>query len=657
MIRHRLNKHVVFLVFLLVFVSLFSVGFSAFTMRNQGSKSHNIVIKYADIQESGVSYENVKVKETEIRFDALESDQEGSIQYVGSPGNGEQLNLSIEGTIGNYSAFGGMQITFEIETNKQAIFNELVELEYIVLPTFYNLQPFSLTYEDSFKEGSFWKAPYNERTKSRDFILKASFKWGKFFNNLNPSVFFDSTSRNDFKVGKEYTASEKKAILDKVYELNDSVYTVTLSKLLLTYSVNLIVPSDSVFSSETSYTDLKLLDSFTIPNTRPTRDGYSFTGWWIDETNTDTNLFYQPGGSFVISDIIDLIGPDTVDIFLYARWSAISLSIKFRVASGSSATYSGTSPISFTYGSTLSFSESAVSGDNKTASFSVSSGNQFKNWNLITDGQTRPVSSGANITLTTSNLPDLLTTSAITIEIVTEASGSCLAPNTQINLADGTTKNVQDINTEDALLVFNHETGEYDQAPIIFNDYEEIALQRVLNFEFSNGTIVRVIYEHGFFDKTLNKYVYIGETNYASFIGHDFASVKNESGSFITEIVKLNNVFITEEFIKVYSPTTVHHLNVIVEGMLSMPAGIEGLFNFFEYDETLRYDQELMAQDIETYGLYTYDDFKEILPYEIYLLFPAPYLKVSVGKGYITFEHINYLIDFYLGKIIEQQTS
>ena len=85
-----------------------------------------------------------------------------------------------------------------------------------------------------------------------------------------------------------------------------------------------------------------------------------------------------------------------------------------------------------------------------------------------------------------------------------------------------------------------------------------------------------------------------------------------------------------------------------------MPAGIEGLFNIFEYDENMKYDEQLKQQDIEKYGLYTYEDFEAYLPEEIYNLFPAPYFKVSVGKGYITFEGIVELIDKYLNTMLEQ---
>jgi hypothetical protein len=81
-----------------------------------------------------------------------------------------------------------------------------------------------------------------------------------------------------------------------------------------------------------------------------------------------------------------------------------------------------------------------------------------------------------------------------------------------------------------------------------------------------------------------------------------------------------------------------------------MPGGIEGLFNMFEYGEGLVYDQEKMHSDIEKYGLFTYEDFAEYLPYEVYAAFPAPQLKVSIGKGMISFEEILGYIEKYLVK-------
>ena len=233
---------------------------------------------------------------------------------------------------------------------------------------------------------------------------------------------------------------------------------------------------------------------------------------------------------------------------------------------------------------------------------------------------------------------------AITYDAV--SYGNCIPSGTLLTLADGTQKKVEDLLDTDMLLVFNHETGKFEAAPLIFVDRDEWTYYNVVNLEFSNGTKTRLIYEHGYFDLTLNKYVYITESNYQDYIGHEFAFYDGDKVNSVT----LTNSYITNEYVGCYSPVTAYHLNYIVDGYISMPGGIEGLFNIFEYNDDMTYDIEKMNEDIEKYGLYTYEDFKDYLPYEVYLAFPGPYLKVSVEKGYITFEEIIGYIEQYLGR-------
>lgn len=217
----------------------------------------------------------------------------------------------------------------------------------------------------------------------------------------------------------------------------------------------------------------------------------------------------------------------------------------------------------------------------------------------------------------------------------------CLLPTTLITLADGSRKQVQYISKNDELLVFNHETGMLDKAKVIFNDSESFKMMKVINLSFSNGSEIGVIYEHGFFDLTTNKYEYIREDNVNSYIGHEFY-LENGSKAILTR------VSINEQYTNCYSPVTEYHLNYFTEGVLSMPGGVTGIFNIFEYDDNLQYDQELMKQDIETYGLLTYEDFAELIPYEVYRMFPAQYFGVAIGKGILTWDMLESYIDRYL---------
>lgn len=227
------------------------------------------------------------------------------------------------------------------------------------------------------------------------------------------------------------------------------------------------------------------------------------------------------------------------------------------------------------------------------------------------------------------------------------ASGeSCIVSGSLLTLADGTKKKVEDLTLDDKLLVFNHETGQFESSPIVFIDNDGWKEYNVINLVFSNGTITRLIYEHGYFDLTSNKYVYITEVNYRDYIGHDFVIT---DGTNISS-VKLIDSYITNEYVGCYSPVTAVHLNYIVDGLLSMPGGIEGIFNIFEYGEGLKFDEELMKEDIEKYGIMEYEVLAEYVPYEMYYAFNAKYFNVAIGKGLITFDEILHYAEKYLNK-------
>ena len=86
--------------------------------------------------------------------------------------------------------------------------------------------------------------------------------------------------------------------------------------------------------------------------------------------------------------------------------------------------------------------------------------------------------------------------------------------------------------------------------------------------------------------------------------------------------------------------------------MLSMPGGIEGLFNYFEVDN-MKYDEDLMRTDIESFGLFTYDELNSVLPMDVIVFesINGQYLKVAIGKHLITIERMRYLLIRYEDKI------
>lgn len=231
------------------------------------------------------------------------------------------------------------------------------------------------------------------------------------------------------------------------------------------------------------------------------------------------------------------------------------------------------------------------------------------------------------------------------VTISSSSINTCLPSGTMIALADGTRKAVENVTTRDRVLVFNHETGAFDGAGIIFMEDDGVRDWTVLRLRFADGSGTGLIFEHGYFDLDLMRYVYIREDNYGDFIGHRFARRTAAGG---IEGVELTGAEIGVERTGCYSFPSVYHLNFVADDFLSMPGGITGMFNFFDYGEGLKYEEAAKAADIAAYGLMRYEDLAAQLTREEFDAYPAPYLRVALGKGVMTQERLAYLIERYV---------
>lgn len=229
-------------------------------------------------------------------------------------------------------------------------------------------------------------------------------------------------------------------------------------------------------------------------------------------------------------------------------------------------------------------------------------------------------------------------------------SDSCVATGTLITLADGSQVAVENLTGNEMLLVWNLMTGTFDSAPILFVDSDPTAEYEIINLHFSDGTVVKVIDEHGFYDCDLNEYVFL-RSDAQKYVGHHFnKQITDTDGNVAWTTVELTDVVVTKERTEAWSPVTYGHLCLYVNGMLSMPGATTGFINIFEVDSsTLQIDYDKYLADIEEYGLFTYEEFCETFDVseEIFNAFNGQYLKVSIGKGLITYDEIEALIVRY----------
>lgn len=224
--------------------------------------------------------------------------------------------------------------------------------------------------------------------------------------------------------------------------------------------------------------------------------------------------------------------------------------------------------------------------------------------------------------------------------------GGCVTGDTLVTMADGSQKRIDELKDGDMVLAYSFEEGKFVAVPAAKVFAHEIANNTVIALTFSDGTVVKVVNAHKFMNAENNEFVDINAENVQSYIGMNFFKVVN--GALTT--VELTGYEIYEEYCVAWATISAYHYNILVEGMLSLDIRDEfvGAFRYFEIAEDMTFDDEAMAEDIREYGLYTYDDFADYLTEEEFELLNVKYMKVAVGKGYVTFDDLLMMIYLFL---------
>ena len=256
-----------------------------------------------------------------------------------------------------------------------------------------------------------------------------------------------------------------------------------------------------------------------------------------------------------------------------------------------------------------------------------------------------------NVSLT---VTDGLNQTEHTDSLVVETT--CITGDTLVLMTDYTYKEVRYLNIGDKVICYDHEKGQLIENTIMANIHlneKEKRCRKVIVLEFDNGANINIVMEHGLFDLTLNKYVMINNDTYLDYVDHDFAYFDINTKQFIS--VKLIKASIELKEIDVYSPVSIYHLNHIANNFLAFPGDLPGFYNQFTF-KNLKYDEELMKQDIQKYGLLSYEDLcKEVmLPYEVYQVFPLLYYRIAVEKGLTTFDELRRIVKAYLPEFLSK---
>lgn len=219
-------------------VALLTTGAAAFVLTNEATNSASGNINVGTVVDGGVTIE--VGTPSAIVLDAKEDDTSGRVQYF-DDGNNPNMNISIDGTLkpaeeGGLStsqilAIYDLKFTFAVEGAASGNFAKYVKTAGQQTPP--TKEFLTLTYTDK-KAGSptATDCPVGGETpitvdNNGAFKLDIDFNWGTFFNNQNPSEYYDDD-------GAATSLSEVESTLNELSLLNELTYKVTLKAVLKT---------------------------------------------------------------------------------------------------------------------------------------------------------------------------------------------------------------------------------------------------------------------------------------------------------------------------------------------------------------------------------------------------------------------------------------
>ncbi len=159
-----------------------------------------------------------------------------------------------------------------------------------------------------------------------------------------------------------------------------------------------------------------------------------------------------------------------------------------------------------------------------------------------------------------------------------EVQGTCLVEGTKILLADGSYKNIEDIEYTDLLRVYNHVNGKLTNVYPIWIEQGSTA-DSFKKLTFSDGSYLKIVNSHSIFDVDKKCYIDIANENECK-IGTRIYKIKDGK----LDIVSITNIETINEEVGYYNIVSTMYYNIIANDILTTDptSSISNIYGFKE---------------------------------------------------------------------------
>lgn len=199
------RKVILFGVLLFMSIALISTGFAAWIMSTNANYEDDGNVSVGTVTDGSIKLTDVALSTDSIKFEPLEEDTTGRVRNDGT--NFESLQIVVTGKVSPRDILGELTIELQMEEKVKTALQAAADKNYIILPECANSAVDLKTLGDACTE--------NEEG-GYDFTYTIEFKWGSFFQNLNPGEYYDEN-----ETGTKVSDEEVKKILK---ELRATIY-------------------------------------------------------------------------------------------------------------------------------------------------------------------------------------------------------------------------------------------------------------------------------------------------------------------------------------------------------------------------------------------------------------------------------------------------
>ena len=235
----------------------------------------------------------------------------------------------------------------------------------------------------------------------------------------------------------------------------------------------------------------------------------------------------------------------------------------------------------------------------------------------------------------------------IDITIKTTQSTGCVLEGTDITLANGQTKKVEDIGYDDLILTWNSKEGKYDKSYANWLEKETITGTYML-VTFEDSSQLKVYNDHSIFSVTHNKFINmqnkdlfrVGTRVFKHKTDANGNVVCDEFGNIISTETTVKSIEYISETFNVYFVLTNNYYNSFSNGFLTGTGDKDADFcNIFDFDENMKWKEDTYNDYVATEDFFTYEDV-DFIPQFMYHTLNAKYTKYLVLSGKMSYEEI-----------------